>query len=895
LKSFGEALRENSLKPRSYIKRAAETGSLDERIFAVDLSRVHELDVEEAADFFDRTELVQDLRELVADVLRRLSGGGSSAAYLLDTKMGGGKSHAMAYLYLILRYDKRAKSREDVRGILRGMDMEDIPAVDVVVFDGMNADSSIAFRDQEGIRPFFDNGDAKDRIREALDSRKRPVLFLVDEVLHYLGRREEGALKDLDHLRSLLEAVVDSQSSAIIVSVPEDDPNKEGYWMVSGIFKALGKKAKVVQPQGAGRDFVRIAKRQIFERVDEAAANEASRWARERYEQAGVPFTGDLEQKYSEYYPFHPKLVELLVDRLPEFQSFMRTRDALKLLAGMCADALASSSRAGGEFPTPYLTPGDVALDGLVRERLSSYTTFGMKNIDGIVNEILGKGLGSEERRVATAVYLYSLHPKKERRGLNKVELFEALLTGSPGDLAHLADEYVHSKSLYMELNEENGKYYFRETPNVSSLIRREAERVGDVSVRKQLEVQVGELSKGFGDMCAVSYDGVPEESKLNLIFAPLERFKGAERRRSAEEYAEERKFFKLESSAPNSIVVVYPPDNVDASGLEAVARELTAAEQLQKEYSGDREYIPMLRREKEKLAGDMLAKFVRTYTAALMLQFDANAHRNRSVHEIVRPGEATREAYVEALSGLLKEREKAYLKLEDINLGGFFSEVLGNSVEAGVGEAYSNVKRSSRLPFLPRALFEEAVRRAVSDGTIGLVEGDRIVASPERIRDDWKIVNRDRLQELRRIEAERARPAQVVEPSAPAAAQAVVPKPHEAGGAHREAMAYFKVRASIGNEDDMKNLGRFLSNLENVVLSSQIGGEISLRILGDEGGTVLRIPLSKVSSLKSMIDYLAKAAEGREYSLEAGVELGEGPARKFRERLEKANVRWGA
>jgi hypothetical protein len=85
VKSFSDALKDGSVKLRDYVERAAQTGALDDRLFAVDLSKADAVD---AAEFFDRTELVKNLETLVRQVLRRVSQGSGNAVYLLDTVMG---------------------------------------------------------------------------------------------------------------------------------------------------------------------------------------------------------------------------------------------------------------------------------------------------------------------------------------------------------------------------------------------------------------------------------------------------------------------------------------------------------------------------------------------------------------------------------------------------------------------------------------------------------------------------------------------------------------------------------------------------------------------------------------------------------------------------------------
>jgi tetrahydromethanopterin S-methyltransferase subunit G len=867
-----ETIKSGKIKFRQYIRNAAETGILDDKLFAVDLSKIESLSSKEAREFFDRTEIVKDTSELIGSILGRLTGGDATAAYLLDTKMGGGKSHTLAYIYLLFKHSKTLKPREDVKEFLRKADLNDLPTPRLIVLDGVNMDSSLSFVEHPTVKQFFDSGDAKEKITHKIDELDEPVVFLIDEILQYLGRRQ-NPLRDLEHIRSLVEAVVDSENSLIIISIPEDDPNKEGYKQISDMFKALGRKSKLVRPQAAGEDFVAIAKKQIFEYVDAEVAEKAAEWAKQTYISQGIEFGKELEDKFRQYYPFHPMLIELVTTRLPEFLEFRRTRDALKILAGVCIDMLANNSK----FSTPYLTVGDVMLGGMLKATLSSYTIFSIKNIDNIVAEILRTSLSTEERRVATAIYLYSLHPSAEKRGLSGYELFEALLTGSVGDLQRLADDYIHNQSMYMEKNEENGKFYFRETPSAIFLIRKEAQRIQDIT--KQLQTTVAELSNEFGRECNVAYDGEPVEDKLNIMFAPL--IYAADKKAKVEEYSEDRHLF--ERSGPfNSVVIVYPSEVGETASLEQSFKELIAAQNLKKQYKDNKDYLRAIENEIKRLESEALNNFVRCYTGLLFLQ------KGKRVHETLNLSEISKEAYVRSLKNALRSKQKAYLDISELNLRSYFNELLGNADEASVSELYSNVKASSVVPFLPRNLFDEAVRRAVAEGIIGLVSDDQIVTLPSTISDSYKIVSADRLSE---IEKKRS-PIVISQPKQPIVTEEWQEQP-KLPEKPNVPVRKFWTETTTGKENEINDMKGFLTQLSLLSSKSNNPVKITIKIWNQSGSITLTTNSNKISQLKSMLDHFAKTFENTNYSLKTETELDENYAQEFESRLRAANLQW--
>lgn len=95
------------VKPREDLR---EGKPLDASEFAVHLDKVRlgtaPKDYRDAATFFDRTFLTENLTGLGAEVMRRLSGitTETSAVFNMTTQFGGGKTHALTLLYHLARH-----------------------------------------------------------------------------------------------------------------------------------------------------------------------------------------------------------------------------------------------------------------------------------------------------------------------------------------------------------------------------------------------------------------------------------------------------------------------------------------------------------------------------------------------------------------------------------------------------------------------------------------------------------------------------------------------------------------------------------------------------------------------------------------------------------------------
>lgn len=871
MKSFSDALKDGSVKLRDYVERAAQTGALDDRLFAVDLSKADAVD---AAEFFDRTELVKNLETLVRQVLRRVSQGSGNAVYLLDTVMGGGKSHTLVYLYLLFQKRSLANSRRELREILRDEELGGVPDAEVVVFDGMNADPSLPFEEQPNIARFFKDGGGKDDVARSIEAVGKPVVFLVDEVLAYLAKRKEMWVSDLAFIRTLAEAVADTANSVFVATVPSDTSNQEGYKRLVAAFKEIKRKAEPIHPQNPGEDFARIARKQIFKWVDGREAKEAAEWAHRMLEREGYAVD---EKRYAECYPFHPMLIKVFTERFAVFENFQKTRDALKLLAWICVRSKS--------LPYPLIGPGDVDLDErYLRDALTSANTFEIKNLSEIVStDILPAK--DDKRRALTALYLYSLYPKEEQRGLDRRDLFEALLpeNGSASDLERLVKDYIRQEALYLEENKENGRFYFKEEVVIRALVRREAENIGDVT--QELVKVVEEFSKEFGEHVSAAFDSsevYPE--KLNLVFAPL----NIQGEHAAEEYADKRGFFGVDSRSANAVVVVYPSEDAGVAEFEWALKQNTAVEVLKKRFKGKKHVLERLNEIGEEVRAEITAKFCSTYTSLLLYKDREKKHWR------VQPRENTLQAYAEAVKPTLMEKQKAYFDPSKVNLELLFERLLGERSEVRVEDAYENIARSSTIPYLPRSVFAETLRLAVQNSIVGLADASqptRLIHNLSGRGDGLLILSRERKAAIEQEEMTTAtvEGSQGVESGGENKAPGQQKDVKGQGEPKSALRVKLTVSATALKKEDVRPVTILLEYAENAWrISREKDGDafVEVKLSGNEGSARFKAVMDKVGKVKSFIEAFANAFEGEDHKLTLSVNLREDLAKQVEEKM---------
>ena len=229
-------------RPRADVLR----GTVAEADFAADLAQVvtgkGSAEYVDPARFFANTYPIRGLKNLLANVCRRLSGAGGEGAaiYRLDTSYGGGKTHGLIALA------HAAQGLAGVSGVGEFIDPALLPQgpVGLAAFDGENADPANGRTMGEGVRadtPWGElayalaaatgyervkNSDVSgvspgaDTLRELFGGQ--PTLILLDELSVYLRKVQQiGTAREqlTEFLTSFFKAVEGTPRAALVYTL----------------------------------------------------------------------------------------------------------------------------------------------------------------------------------------------------------------------------------------------------------------------------------------------------------------------------------------------------------------------------------------------------------------------------------------------------------------------------------------------------------------------------------------------------------------------------------------------------------------------------------------------------------------------------------------------------
>ncbi len=589
------------VKPREDLR---EGKPLDASEFAVHLDKVRlgtaPKDYRDAATFFDRTFLTENLTGLGAEVMRRLSGitTETSAVFNMTTQFGGGKTHALTLLYHLARHGSASNGWRGVTKILQRAGIQIIPDhCAVAVFVGTEFDSvtgrggddgtprrrtpwgelawqlggeesfaHVAQHDADFIEP---KGDV---IEKFLPS-DRPCLILMDEVLNYISTyRDRGWHNKLyNFIQALSETVRGRHNAVLVGSIPASelsytDKDEADQQRLKNLLDRLGK-AVIVSVESETSEIIR---RRLFEWDERAVtpdgrvilnkdAEDACRayanWIQENRLQLPNLINPDLARdEFRATYPFHPMVISVFERKWQTLPRFQQTRGVLRLLALWVSRAYQEGYK--GAQRDPLITLGTAPLDDPMF-RAAVFEQLGETKLEAAVTtDIAGKKdahavrLDSEaidaikkarlHRKVATTIFFES------NGGQVGAEAQEAsvpeirLAVGEPGsDIGNIETVLEALTDACYYLNVEKTRYKFSLKENLN---KRFADRRATVQGPQVDEEVKREIQKIFAPKEFVERVFFPEKS-IQISDRPVISFLVADLDRTMEDEKATRQF----------------------------------------------------------------------------------------------------------------------------------------------------------------------------------------------------------------------------------------------------------------------------------------------------------------------------------------------------------------
>jgi hypothetical protein len=373
------------------LREDVRTGELALNEFAADLYDVASRSgrrpiYEDPAQFFAMTFPTYGLRELAKDVVVRLAAKNQKAIRQLELTYGGGKTHALITLYHLVHDPENLPDIPAVREFRSHIGLKDLPRARVAVlpFDKFDVEKGLEVKDPEG-RPRMLRqpwsalawqlvGEAGLRLLHPDDKpeeRKAPpaenllvsllsspaqhglaTLLLIDEVLMFVRTAVDAdpgwRTRLVDFFQYLTQAATKVDRCAIVASLLATDPRKQdqvGREITNDLYDIFRReREESVEPVGK-KDIAEVLRRRFFtpksiekqdtfrQPVIDALQGIAALDDETRKKQK------EEEDRFTQSYPFHPDLTEVLYSKWTQLEGFQRTRGILRTFALALRDA----------------------------------------------------------------------------------------------------------------------------------------------------------------------------------------------------------------------------------------------------------------------------------------------------------------------------------------------------------------------------------------------------------------------------------------------------------------------------------------------------------------------------------------------------------------------------
>lgn len=343
--------------------------------------------------FFDRTFPTHRMKNLAANVLKRLNGDAGTPVMRLQVAYGGGKTHTLITLLHLAEQGQALAGNATVKTFLTFAGLTDPPPARVALLPGDKIDI------KEGLVVYGPDGQTR-RVRTLwgalayqlagdagyarlqahdedftvpaepllVDLLRRPQkeghgsLILVDEAVWYYRSlvnsdpRMLGTIKDFYQV--LTQAVAKVNRAVLVASLIAshiEANDATGTQCLAALEEIFGRIAEPVEPVTRD-DVAEILRRRLFASYPSGQAERQPAVDGMMAAFNKLPLSENQRDqaaydRFVDSYPFHPDLINVLYQKWTQMDNFQRTRGALRLLATALREA-------EGHDPAPIVGPG---------------------------------------------------------------------------------------------------------------------------------------------------------------------------------------------------------------------------------------------------------------------------------------------------------------------------------------------------------------------------------------------------------------------------------------------------------------------------------------------------------------------------------------------------------
>ena len=594
--------------------------------------------------FLRHTHLTGNMRYLLREALRRLSGKGGQPVFVLDTEFGGGKTHTILLLYHVFK--NRGVGTDFIRETRLSEETEvtEVPRCRVLAIDCKRVVKNTIWgeiaqglgrydvfeEEDRSIKPVKDVG----KLRSLLDE---PTLILLDELPHHLLQAEAIKVGDTNlcnlsiaFILTLISAVSSTRDSMLVITLTGKQKLYEEYRKrlkqkidelavekVNAMAReSLSRQAKYLVPMEK-EEVAQALKKRLIKSIKDQYKEEVVKRYYEYLVEKGLVDDIKYLERLRESYPFHPLLIDILYDRVSTIEDFNKTRGIFRLVS------LILNRLYRDRIGCKLLSPGDILLED--REIMEELTNrLGRGSLRPVIETDCIEKAGRLDqmrsiqivRRVSRTIFLYSLIGADKVSGAKPRDI--KLGACYPGIDPGLVDEVLEEIDReFWYLKAEGGEYYFHTEPNINKIIYDYTYEVGYDELRRAIMEKLQELLKPTDRVKTVVWDRtqLEDSGEAKLMAVDYRDLCRGDERALLEELLERVDGGRIREY--RNTVVLLLPDCGGVQSLEEGAKKLCAVKRAEKDQrvSLDKEKIKKLREREGKYEEDLRIDCMNVYS----------------------------------------------------------------------------------------------------------------------------------------------------------------------------------------------------------------------------------------------------------------------------------------
>jgi hypothetical protein len=309
--------------------------------------------------------------------------------------------------------------------------------------------------------------------------------------------------------------------------------------------------------------------------------------------------------------------------------------------------------------------------------------------------------------RLASAIYLYSLHPESGKCGITSEQALHCMPdVRSVDDMTKLLRKFYSEHSTFVWT--EGGRYLFKADQNIPHLIRIKAQQVLDREVEQYIKTTLFDTVFAKANDSHLTFHTTesfsPIHNKVNVIVP----FHWEDLGKIAEDK------LSITAKRKNSIIILVPEGDMKGN-VNQFARQAIAAEKVKKEKRNDKKLYEEAKKQLRDNEARVQQVFRGMYT---MLQYLSGSDVRDTKSQPMR-GKTIRDAVLTRLREINK-----LVDIDTILPEKYLKTLLGKRDVAQVRELFENIEDMTVLPFAYRSDAKEIIKNGVYEGAVGLVKG---------------------------------------------------------------------------------------------------------------------------------------------------------------------------